>query len=68
MSNVKDLRSKTADELNTTLIEKQREYVEAKRANAAGELANPRQINNLRREIARIKTVIGETASTKENA
>lgn len=67
MASIKELRDKKIDELEKLLSEKQREIVEAKRSLAAGELANPRQITALRRDIARIKTLIGE-ASNKENA
>ena len=38
----------------------QRELAEARRANAARELANPAKMKDLRREIARLHTIILE--------
>jgi large subunit ribosomal protein L29 len=70
MTQVKEFRDKTVEELTTALATKQRELVELKREHAAGEVPNPRTLRVLRRDIARIKTVLGETnrANTKENA
>lgn len=69
MADVKEFRSKTAEELKAELTAKQREYVEMKRTHAAGELTNPRQLRALRRDIARINTVISEPKANdaKEN-
>ena len=70
MTDVKEFREKTVEELTTALATKQRELVEMKREHAAGEVPNPRTLRILRRDIARIKTVLAEInkASTKENA
>lgn len=67
MAKVKELREKSVEELVKLVAEAQRELVEAKRSLAAGELANPRHITSLRRDIARMKTVMTE-ASEKEKA
>jgi len=69
MTQVKEFRDKTVEELVTSLATKQREMVEMKRNHAAGEVPNPRTLRTLRRDIARIKTVLGETnrVNTKEN-
>jgi large subunit ribosomal protein L29 len=70
MTKVLEFREKTVEELTTLLATKQREMVEMKREHAAGELPNPRTLTSLRRDIARIKTVLGEmkaAVSTKEN-
>ena len=65
-----ELRTQTVEELNKSLIEKQTEMVEKRRSNAAGELANPRSIKQLRRDIALILTVLNEKTATaaKEEA
>ncbi len=67
MTKIAEFRGKSVDELQKLLAEKQRELVEAKRSLAAGELVNVRQITALRRDTARLKTLISE-ASNKEKA
>ena len=70
MTDVKEFRDKAVEELTTLLATKQREMVEMKREHAAGELPNPRTLTALRRDIARINTVLSEkkaATSTKEN-
>lgn len=57
---IKELRAKSADELRTLVAEKRAEITEKKRALKSGELANPRSITNLRREIATALTIIKE--------
>jgi len=69
MASIKELRNKNVDELKLELLAKQSEIVELRRTNAAGELANPRQLTKARREVAQITTLIREAAlSTQENA
>lgn len=53
------------EELNKALLEKQKDLLEARRGNKAGELNNPRVITNLRREVARIKTSINASKEEK---
>ena len=62
-----ELRAKTADELKTKLVELKKEQFNLRFRQASGELENPARMKSVRREIARIKTVLGEqnTASTK---
>lgn len=59
-STTKDLRDKDAKQLTSDLEAAVKEYSETTRTNAAGELPNPLRIRKLRRDIARIKTVINE--------
>jgi large subunit ribosomal protein L29 len=69
MAHVKEFREKTVEELRNLLVLKKRELVELKRSHAAGDVPNPRTLRTLRRDIARINTVISDTkAITKENA
>jgi len=49
---------KTIDQLREELIAKSADLLQAKRGNAAGELANPRVITSTRKEIARLHTAI----------
>jgi ribosomal protein L29 len=57
--NVKEAKTiKTVEELREDLKAKVKDLNEAKRGLASGELANPRIIRTLRREIARLNTAI----------
>lgn len=59
---------KTIDQLREELVIKQNDLLEARRGHAAGELANPRAITALRKDIARLKTAVRESElSSKEN-
>jgi len=60
---------KTIIELQAELTTKQNDLIEAKRGNKLGELANPRAITVLRKEVARLHTAIRavEIAAAKEN-
>lgn len=53
-----DLTKKTVAELNAELITVQTDLVEAKRSHAARELVSTVRIKDLRRQVARIKTVL----------
>ncbi len=60
---------KTINQLQVELVSKIADQLQAKRGNAAGELANPRVITQTRKEIARLHTAIraAEIAALKEN-
>lgn len=45
-------------ELNQLLVDKQSDLLIARRSHAAGDLANPMKLKQLKSEIARIKTAI----------
>ena len=49
---------KTIDQMREELVAKTNDLLQAKRGNAAGELANPRAITVTRKEIARLHTAI----------
>ena len=55
-----DLRSKSIDELNEELVQLRREQFNLRMQRAIGQLGNPARFKEIRREIARIKTVINE--------
>lgn len=59
---------KTIDQLREELVAKTADLLQAKRGNAAGELANPRVITVTRKEIARLHTAIraAQLAELKE--
>ena len=51
---------KTVEDLQKDLATKRQDLLEAKRANAAGELVNPRVITGYRKEVARLLTEINQ--------
>ena len=57
-----DLRAKTPDELKTQLVELKKEQFNLRFQTAGGQVENPSRARVVRREIARIKTVLGQQA------
>ncbi len=62
--NANELRQKSVEELNTLLLEKSREQFNLRMQKGTGQLAKPDQVKKVRRDIARIHTIIHERAST----
>ena len=60
------LRAKTPDELKTQLVELKKEQFNLRFQTASGQVENPSRARVVRREIARIKTVLGQQASAAE--
>ena len=58
-----DLRAKTADELKDQLVGLKKEQFNLRCQTAGGQNENPARARTVRREIARIKTVLGEKAN-----
>lgn len=58
----KELRTRSADELRTLLVEAEDTLFKARLENATHQLDNTSGIAKARREVARIKTVIAERA------
>ena len=58
-----DLRAKTADELKDQLVDLKKAQFNLRFQTAGGQNENPARSRIVRREIARIKTVLGEKAS-----
>ena len=61
------LRAKTPDELKAQLIDLKKEQFNLRFQAASGQVENPTRAKIVRREIARIKTVLGQKANA-ENA
>jgi len=57
---VKELRDKSAEELNKELLALRREQFNLRMQQATGQLSQTHQFSNLRHDIARIKTVLSE--------
>jgi large subunit ribosomal protein L29 len=60
MSKITDLRAKSADELNDELLKLRREQFNLRMQRATGQMARPDQFTKVRRNIARIKTLLRE--------
>ncbi len=58
--NASELRAKNADELHQELLGLRREQFNLRMQRGAGQLANPMRFNAVRKDIARIKTVLTE--------
>ena len=59
-----ELRAKTIDELKTQLVELKKEQFNLRFQAAGGQLENPSRARTVRREIARVKTVLGQQAGS----
>lgn len=60
MTKPTDLRAKTADELNDQLLTLKKEQFNLRFRRASGQLENTARVGQVRRDIARIKTILGE--------
>lgn len=61
-----DIRTKSADELNDQLLQLKKEQFNLRFQKASGQLENTARVSVVRRDIARIKTIIGERARSTE--
>ena len=57
---IKDIRNLTSEELNKKLIDTRTELFNLRFQHATGNLANPMLLNSLKKDIAKIKTVLTE--------
>ena len=55
-----ELREKSADELNEELLNLRREQFNLRMQQATGQLARPHEYRRVRKDIARVKTVLNE--------
>ena len=58
--NATDLREKSVDELNDELVALRREQFNLRMQHATGELTNNTEHGRVKKDIARVKTVLGE--------
>ena len=63
---VEDLRTKSASELNEELVAAKKELFNLRFQNATNQLDNTGRIKEVRRNIARIQTVITEKANASK--
>ena len=63
-----DLRSKSVDELADELVELRREQFNLRMQRATGQLARPHEYGRVRKDIARVKTVMSELKAKSKEA
>ena len=61
-----NLRASTVDELKAKIVELKKEQFNLRFQRASGELENTARMRTIRREIARIKTVLGKKSATAD--
>ncbi|EAR07282.1 50S ribosomal protein L29 [Reinekea blandensis] len=60
--NAKDLRDKSVEELNSTLLDLLRDQFKYRMQKATGQLNQAHLLGQVRKDIARVKTVLNEKA------
>jgi large subunit ribosomal protein L29 len=60
--NAQELRDKTPDELRDQLVQLKKEAFNLRFQMATGEVQNPARVRQVRREAARVKTILNEKA------
>ena len=68
MTKSEDVRSKSTDELKDQLIGLRKEAFNLRFQKASGQLENTAQVRRVRRDIARIKTILGERGRRAQKA
>ena len=58
-----ELRQKSKDELGSMLLELSREQFNLKMQKGTGQLSKPDQVRKVKRDVARIHTILNEMAS-----
>lgn len=66
MKKAAELRQKKPEELNQLLLDLRREQFNLRMQSGSGQAARPSQIRSVRRDIARIKTVLNEKPAKAE--
>ncbi len=59
-----EVKSKSADELKEMLVQLKKEQFNLRFQQASGQLENTARVRQVRRDIARVKTVLGEKTAT----
>ncbi|MBN2752638.1 MAG: 50S ribosomal protein L29 [Rhodospirillaceae bacterium] len=68
MAKAEELRAKSIDQLQDDLIALKKEQFNMRFQRASGQLENTARVRQVRREIARIKTVMGVKRGVGKNA
>jgi large subunit ribosomal protein L29 len=62
-----DLRGMSQEDLNKELINLRREQFNLRMQRATGQLARPHEYGRVKKDIARVKTVLGELEQTSKS-
>ncbi|HWL81243.1 MAG TPA: 50S ribosomal protein L29 [Roseomonas sp.] len=68
MTKIVDIRGKTADELKTMLLDLRKEQFNLRFQRATGQLEAVSRIKVVRRDIARVKTILAEQSRSAAKA
>jgi large subunit ribosomal protein L29 len=66
MSTASDIRAKSPDELKALLVDLRKEQFNLRFQRATGQQENTSRVRVVRRDIARVKTILAERARTAE--
>ncbi|MEM6627595.1 MAG: 50S ribosomal protein L29 [Pseudomonadota bacterium] len=66
--NAEDARAKTPDELRDELTKLKKEQFNLRFQQATGQLENTARVRKVRKDIARIKTILGEKSKVQTDA
>ncbi len=66
--NAADLRTKSEDELKDELLNLRKEAFNLRFQAASGQLENTARVNRVRKDIARVKTILGERTGAAAQA
>lgn len=68
MTKATDFRAKSADELKDQLLQLKKEQFNLRFQRASGQLENTARVREVRRDIARIKTILGQRTESAASA
>lgn len=64
---ISEIREKSAEELQTQLLDLRREQFNLRMQKGSGQLTQPHQLRRVRRDIARTKHVLGEIVKDRQS-
>ncbi len=62
-----EIRELSVEEMQHKVVDLQQELFNLRFQHASGQLENPQKMKQVKRDIARIKTILKETSKTREN-
>jgi large subunit ribosomal protein L29 len=65
--NANDLRGMSQEDLNKELLNLRREQFSLRMQRATGQLARPHEYGRVKKDIARVKTILGELKQTSKS-
>ncbi len=65
--NANDLRGMSQEDLNKELLNLRREQFNLRMQRATGQLARPHEYGRVKKDIARVKTILGELKQTSKS-